>query len=233
MTDPIETALTEDRTRLTEAEGKAVLADAGIQTPGYRTVDDADAAVAAAEDVGFPVVCKVSCPAVAHKSEWGDGAGVTVGLDAPTTVRDAANSILAVAADEGIDVDVLVEEAVDTSVGTEVIVGGLRDSSFGPVVLVGLGGVFTEVYEDVGHRIAPIDRAEAREAIEELSAVRLLRGYRGRPAADVDALASVVRTVGDLVVDRGEIAEIDVNPVFAGPDGAIALDAMVTLGDES
>lgn len=232
MTDPIATAREDGRRRLTETEAKTLLADAGVRTPGSMEAADADDAVAAAEDLGYPVVCKVSSPSVTHKSEWGDGAGVTVGLDSPDAVRSAAEEILATADREGIDAAVLVETAVDTDAGTEVIVGGLRDRSFGPVVLVGLGGVFTEVYEDTSHRIAPIDADEARAAVEELTAARLLEGYRGKPAADVDALATVLVAVGDLVVERGDIAEVDVNPVLATADGAVALDAAIVLEGE-
>jgi acetyl-CoA synthetase (ADP-forming) len=229
--NPIATARAEGRTTLTEAESKSLLAEAGIETPAFEVVSDAEAAVTAAEAIGFPVVVKVASPGVTHKSEWGDGAGVVVGLDSPTLVREAAGRVLAAAREAGIDADVLVEAAHDVGRGTEVIVGGLRDPSFGPVVLAGLGGVFTEVYEDTSHRIAPIDRTEARAALDDLTAARLLAGYRGRPAADRDALATVVRRVGDLVVDHDAIAEVDVNPVLATPDGAVALDALVVLDD--
>jgi acetyl-CoA synthetase (ADP-forming) len=227
--DPIAVARDEGRTVLTEAEAKTVLRDAGIETPEFAVASDADGAVSAADDLGFPVVVKVSSPAVTHKSEWADGAGVAVGLDSVEAVRDAAERIFAAAAEQGIDADVLVEEALDVDAGTEVIVGGLRDPSFGPVVLVGLGGVFTEIFEDTSHRLAPVDHAEARAAIDELTAARLLEGYRGSDPADVAALADVVSTVGDLVVDNEGVAEIDVNPVLATAEGAMALDALVVL----
>ena len=186
----------------------------------------------AAADLGFPVVVKVASPDVTHKSEWAGGAGVAVGLDSAEDVRDAADRILSAAGEAGIDADVLVERALDTDAGTEVIVGGLRDPSFGPVVLTGLGGVFTELFEDTSHRLAPVDRAEARSAIEELRAARLLEGFRGGPRADVDALADVVVAVGDLVCEHDAVAEVDVNPVLAGADGAVALDALVVLAGE-
>lgn len=229
--DPIETALAADRHRLSEAEAKAVLAAAGIDTPDGVVAADAAEAVDAAESIGLPVVCKVASPAVTHKSEWADGAGVAVGLDSLSAVRKAAAAIFAAAAERGLDVGVLVEAAADVGVGTEVIVGGLRDRSFGPVVLAGLGGVFTEVYEDTSHRLAPIDHAEARRALADLRAHELLTGYRGRDPADLDALADVLVTVGDLLVDRDAIAEIDLNPVLASADGAVALDALVILED--
>ena len=230
--DSIAAAREDGRTTLTEAEAKSLLADAGVETPSFRVAGDAEAAADAAADLGFPVVVKVSSPAVTHKSEWADGAGVAVGLDSREAVREAADRISAAADERGIDADVLVEEARDVDSGTEVIVGGLRDPSFGPVVLTGLGGVFTEVYEDTSHRIAPVDRAEAREAVEELTAARLLEGFRGREPGDVDALADAVVTVGDLVVEHDAIAEVDVNPVLATADGAVALDALVVLEAE-
>lgn len=228
MSDPIEAARADGRTTLTEAEGKRLLADAGVATPTFEVCESVDAAVEAAEAIGMPVVVKVSSPAVTHKSEWADGAGVAVGLESSAAVEDAAERIFEAAAEDGIAADVLVEAAQDVDAGTEVIVGGLQDPSFGPVVLTGLGGVFTEIFEDTSHRIAPIDAVEARSAIEELQAARLLEGYRGSDPADVNALADVVKTVGDLVVEH-EIAEIDVNPVLASDDGAVALDALVVL----
>jgi succinyl-CoA synthetase beta subunit len=229
---PIADALADGRTTLTEAEGKRLLADAGVETPPFEVCVDADAAVAAAARIDGPVVVKVSSPAVTHKSEWAGGAGVAVGLATDEAVREAADRVFAAAADVGIDADVLVEAAMDTDAGTEVIVGGLRDPSFGPVVLTGLGGVFTEVFEDTSHRVAPITHAQAHAALEELQAAELLAGYRGADPADLDALAAVVATVGDLVAEY-PIAELDVNPVLASADGAVALDALVVLTDDA
>lgn len=230
--DPIADARRAGRTVLTEAESKTLLSERGIETPAFAVASDSAAAAEAAADLGYPVAVKVSAPAVTHKSEWADGAGVAVGLDSPEAVEAAADRIFAAASAAGVDADVLVEEARDVDRGTEVIVGGLRDPSFGPVVLAGLGGVFTEVYEDTTHRIAPVDRREARSALDELRAARLLAGYRGREAADLDALAAVVERVGDLVVECDAVREVDVNPVLATAEGAVALDALVVLTDD-
>jgi acyl-CoA synthetase (NDP forming) len=171
---------------------------------------------------------KVSSPDVTHKSDWAGGVGVAVGLDAPDAVREATTAVLDAADERGVAADVLVEAAMDLERGTEVIVGGVRDPSFGPVVLTGLGGVFTEIFEDTSHRIAPIDGREARAMIEELQSAPLLSGYRGSDPADVESLAETIAAVGDLVVDQ-PIAELDVNPVLATTDGVIALDALVVL----
>ncbi|WP_336022893.1 acetate--CoA ligase family protein [Halobellus salinisoli] len=228
--EPIQSARADGRETLTEAEGKALLASVGIDTPSFEVCGDVDDAVEAAERIGYPVVAKVSSPSVTHKSDWAGGVGVAVGLDSEAAVRDAAAAIFEAAGEENVAADVLVEEAMDLDRGTEVIVGGLRDPSFGPVVLTGLGGVFTEIFEDTSHRIAPVDRAEARAAIEGLQSVPLLQGYRGSEPADVDALADAIAAVGDLVVDH-PIAELDVNPVLATSDGVMALDALVVLED--
>ncbi len=229
--DPIAAARDAGRTTLTEAEGKRLLAAVGVETTDFRVCGDADAAVEAADAIGYPVVAKVSASEVTHKSDWAGGIGVAVGLDSPEAVLEAAAGILATAGERGIAADVLIEEAVDLDRGTEVIVGGVRDPSFGPVVLTGLGGVFTEIFEDTSHRIAPIDRAEARSAIEELRAAELLSGYRGGDPADLDALAAAVVAVGDLVTDQ-PIAELDVNPLLATADGVISLDALAVLEEQ-
>ncbi|MFC7128005.1 acetate--CoA ligase family protein [Haloferax chudinovii] len=227
--DPIERARADGRTTLTEAEAKALLADAGVETPAFEVASTPDEVAATAERIGFPVVLKVSSPAVTHKSEWMGGLGVTVGVSDADEAAAVAADVFDAAADSGIDADVLVEAAADVDAGTEVIVGGLRDPSFGPVVLTGLGGVFTEIFEDTAHRLAPVTQATARAAVQELRSVPLLEGYRGRDRADIDALAGVVKRVGDLLVEREEIAEIDVNPVLVTPSGATALDALVVL----
>ncbi|WP_410767436.1 acetate--CoA ligase family protein [Haloferax sp. DFSO60] len=226
---PIEQARADGRATLTEAEAKTLLSDAGIETPDFEVASSPAEAAEAAERIGFPVVLKVSSPDVTHKSEWMGGLGVTVGVADTDEAAGVAADILDAAEEAGIDADVLVEAAADVDAGTEVIVGGLRDPSFGPVVLTGLGGVFTEIFEDTTHRLAPISDETARAAIQELQSVPLLEGYRGSERADLDALAGVIRRVGDLLVEYDEIAEIDVNPVLATGDGAMALDALVVL----
>jgi acetate---CoA ligase (ADP-forming) subunit beta len=229
--ETIEQAQNQGRSTLTEAEGKQLLREIGVETPSFEIVTDPDDAVSAAERIGYPAVVKVSSPMVTHKSEWADGAGVVVGLEDSNTIRAAAERIFVAAESEGIDADVLIEEGADLDAGTEVIVGGLRDASFGPVVLMGLGGVFTEVFEDTSHRLAPVSADEAKRALEELQAAKLLSGYRGRPPANIESLASTVSAVGDLLVEREMIREIDLNPVLVSEDGSVALDALVVLED--
>lgn len=230
--DPVDAARRADRTALTETEAKAVLADAGVPIPDGEVVGTAGEAAAAADELGYPVVVKVSSPAVAHKSEWGGGAGVALDLDSPAAVRAAAENVLAAADRADVDAGVLVEEAVDTDAGTEVVVGGVRDPSFGPAVAVGLGGVLAEVLDDASHRLAPVGDEEAGAMLEELRGSALLSGYRDRPAVDREALAATVRRVGDLLVAREAVLEVEANPVLATAGGVVALDAFVRLVGE-
>ncbi len=229
--DIIEHVRDEGRTALTEEEAKGLFADIGIAVPAHAVATSVEEATTEAERIGYPVVVKVSSPAVQHKTEWAGGRGVQVGLIDEAAVREAAEDILAAADDQGIDAGVLVEEQLDTDPGTELIVGGVRDRAFGPAVLVGLGGIFTEIFEDTSHRLAPLSSAEARSAIEELQSVVLLDGFRGRPPADIDAIAETVSAAGDLLAEHDAIAEIDVNPLLATEDGVVALDALITLAD--
>lgn len=232
MSDPLETARADDRTVLTEAESKRLLADAGVAVPAFSVAETTEQAVAEADAIGYPVVVKVASPAVKHKTEWGGGIGVAVGLQTPAAVREAADRIFDRAFEAGVDAAVLVETAADVDAGTEVIVGGVRRQAFGPTVIAGMGGVFAEVLEDLSHRLAPIDHEEAMSMLHTLKGVQLLRGYRGRPAADLDELADAIVTIGDLMAAETAIREIDVNPMLATSDGATALDALVVLVDD-
>ena len=118
--------------------------------------------------------------------------------------------------------------------GTEVIVGVSRDPTFGPVLLFGLGGIFVEVYRDVAMRVCPITRGDALEMVQEVKGYRLLEGYRGRPPADLDAIVDVLMKTSTLAMQLGDrLVEMDINPLAALPpgSGAVALDALVILGD--
>jgi acyl-CoA synthetase (NDP forming) len=118
-----------------------------------------------------------------------------------------------------------------TAPGTEVIVGVNADPQFGPVLMFGLGGVLVEVLEDVAFRIVPIEPRDARRMVREIKGFKLLEGYRGQPPADVAALESMLLKVSQFVDSHPEVAELDLNPVFAYPDGAVAVDARIVLSE--
>lgn len=235
MSDPlasVDAALADGRAALTESEAKTVVADRGLTTPTGELVHAPDAAVEAAERLGFPVVAKVAAPSIQHKSEWAGGVGVNVNLGDADAVRTTATQIFDAASDRDLDAAVLIEEGIDVDAGLEVIVGATRDPSFGPTVLVGLGGIAVEILQDTSHRIAPVSTATALEMTRELEASPLFDGYRGSPAVDREAVAEAIVAVGDLVAEREAIREVEINPLLARPDGAVALDALVSLDGE-
>src|SRR5262245_49724409 len=214
-----------DRRVLSEIESTELLGAAGLPVVRSIRAADPDSAVAAADELGYPVVVKVDAAGHAHKSEIG---GVRVGLADAHAVREAATDLLALELPAGaFRRGVLVAEMIGG--GVELIVGMERDEQFGPTVLVGLGGVLTEVLDDVALRLAPVRRAEAGEMLDGLRGAPMLHGFRGRPAVDRDAICDLIVAVGRLAADRPDIVELDLNPVIATAAGATIVDALVVL----
>jgi acetyltransferase len=200
----------------------------GVPTSPGDTAESAAEAATIAESVGGPVAMKVVSPDVVHKSDVG---GVAVGVDpgdAAATYREIHQRVRAHDPDARL-LGVHVEAVVDTEGATETIVGATRDPQFGPLVLFGLGGIFVQVFEDTAVRVAPVSDREAREMTAEIRAAPMLRGARGRPPADLDALVEAIGRVSQLVTEVPAIAELDVNPLVAGPEGVTALDFRVRL----
>jgi succinyl-CoA synthetase beta subunit len=215
---------------LDEMESKKVLQVAGIPVTREIEARSPAEARAAAREIGLPVVLKLLSDEVEHKSDVG---GVKLGLADLDAVERAAGEVLAVAAELGLaERRVVVQESV--SGGAELILGATHDPTFGPVVLVGLGGIFTEVLRDVAMRPAPVDPAEAARMVDALSGVELLRGTRGLPVADEQALAQAISDFSRTFVEIApHVASIDVNPlVVSGTGGVVALDGVVTLIDQ-
>jgi acyl-CoA synthetase (NDP forming) len=200
------------------AEGLELLADYGIAVAATRTASDADGAVAAAQDVGYPVVLKTDEPAVAHKSEVG---GVVLGLDGPAAVRAAYDDV---AGRLGRQVSV----SATVPPGLEIALGVVRDPQFGPMLLVAAGGLLVELLHDRALAIPPVDRERAAALIERLRVRPLLDGVRGAPAADIGAVVDALVGLSTLAVELGDVLEaLDVNPLVCGPAGAVAVDALV------
>jgi acetyltransferase len=218
------------RSVLSETEGKRLLAAWGVESAREVLVGSAEAAVSAAAQLGFPVAVKVDSPDILHKTEAGV---VRLNLRDAAQVRTAYAGILASAkayAPQARIIGVSVQEMVGD--GVEVIVGVSCDPQLGPVLLFGSGGVMVEVYNDVALRRCPITRAEARAMIDEVKGARLLRGFRGRPAADVEALADTLVRVSYLAMHlEGQLAELEINPLMVLPEGrgVKAADALVVF----
>lgn len=213
---------------LSEFDSKALVAAFGVRTTRDEVAGDADAAVAAAERIGYPVALKVNSADILHKTEAG---GIRLGLADADAVRAAFGEITANARayDANARVDgVVVQEMV--SGGVETIVGVSYDDQLGPFLLFGTGGVMVEVYNDVALRRCPITREDALEMIDSVQGARLLKGFRGAPAADVDALADTLVSVSQMAVQlEGSLGELDINPLMVLPSGqgVKAADALV------
>ncbi|WP_328906878.1 acetate--CoA ligase family protein [Streptomyces sp. NBC_00234] len=226
----LEAVRAEGRSALTAPEGKIVADAYGIAVPGEELARDVDEAVAHADRLGGPVVLKIVSPDILHKTDAG---GVVVGVSGPAEVRAAFCRIVenakAYAPDARID-GVQVQQLVPP--GQEVIIGAVTDPTFGKVVAFGLGGVLVEVLKDITFRLAPVTADEAQSMLDSIGAAEILRGVRGAPAVDRWALAEQIRRVSHLVTDFPEIAEVDLNPVIAAPDGAVAADIRILLSTE-
>ena len=203
---------------VSELEGLALLADYGVPTTEVRGAMSADEAIAAAEEVGWPVALKTAATGVHHKSDVG---GVALGLSDADALRTAYEDV---ASRLGPQVVV----ARITPPGIELALGVVRDPQFGPLVLVAAGGVLVEILHDRRLAIPPLDVTRARALIDRLRVRSLLDGVRGAPPADVDALAHAVSRLSVLAADLGEhLDALDVNPVIVTPDGCVAVDALV------
>jgi acetyl-CoA synthetase (ADP-forming) len=226
MDQVVETARKESR-HLSEAEAYELLEAYGFLVPSWKLVASADEAVQAASELGYPVALKVCSPRVLHKSDLG---GVALGLSGPEAVEKAFGQIrsrLAESIPEEAQADILVVPMA--SAGLEVILGMTRDEQFGPAVMFGLGGVWVELLKDVTFRLVPLSEAEARRMIDEIRAAPLLKGYRGEPPRDVEAIVRGLLGLSKLVEANPAIVSVDINPLVVYQEGSLVVDAKVLI----
>lgn len=223
----IETARKDGRTMLTEIEAKQLLKGAGISVVDTRLATSKEQAVAIAKELGFPVVMKIASADVVHKSDAG---GVKLGLKTAAQVGKAYDDIMKSikAAFPNAKIDGVSVQAMARQ-GVEVIIGMSKDAQFGPVLMFGLGGVLVEILKDVAFRIVPLVKRDAKEMIREIKGFPLLQGYRGSEPVDVENLENMLLKVSEFIEKTSDIKELDLNPIFAYKDGAIAVDARVIL----
>ncbi len=207
---------------LSEHDSMALLAAGGVRCAAERRVADPDGAVAAADELGYPVALKLCGDAITHKTERGL---VRLGLASASAVERAGHELLdATGPDDGA-VSLLVAEMVAGS--RELIVGTTVDEQFGPTVMLGLGGVLAEAVADVTFRLLPITEADAYDMIDGIGAQSLLGEVRGEPAVDRSLLAGTLLAVAEVAADVGRISSIDVNPLVVSDGAPIAVDALV------
>ena len=210
---------------INEAEAKRLLGEAGVPFAPERIARTREEAVAAAKEIGFPVVLKILSPDIAHKSEVG---GVVLGLRSADDTAEGFDAMMARVGERvpGADLDgALVARMIEG--GVETVIGIKRDPVFGPVVMFGLGGVYVEVLKDVTLRLAPIDHATAKDMIRAIRGYPLLAGARGRPPADLDALADALMAMARFGAAHADVASAEINPFIALPEGGIAVDALI------
>jgi len=215
------------RNNLTELESREVLAYYGITLVKgeiVKTIEDAKKFV---DKIGYPVVLKVVSPQIIHKSDVG---GVVIDIRNEKELFQAYHGIVK-SVEEKMPKAVIdgffIQEMI--SGGHEVIVGGKWDSTFGQTIAFGLGGVFVEVFKDVSFRVVPIKKEDALQMIKEIKAYKILKGYRGKKPVSIEALVDILMKTSKMMEENPEIKELDINPVFALPDQAIAGDARMII----
>ena len=220
-------ARAEGRALLSEVEAKAMLAEFGVAVTDTRLAGSVDEAAAIADELGYPVALKVVADEITHKTDVG---GVELGIADAEALREAAQRIHAAvaAAAPGVAPAGLSVQPM-AAPGTEVILGITQDQQFGPVLMFGLGGVFVEVLKDVAFRVVPLEPRDASEMIREIQGFPVLEGFRGAEPADLAAIERMLLQLSEFAEAHPEVAELDLNPVFARADGAVAVDARIVL----
>lgn len=217
----------EGRAALNEVESKELLAKAGIPVVPTKLARTKAEAVALARELGLPVALKIVSPQILHKTDIG---GVALGLSSAAQVARAYTQIIAAARERAPGAQVTgVSVQPMAPPGVEVIIGLTKDPQFGPVLMFGLGGVLVEIIKDVSFRIVPLERRDAAQMIREIKGFPLLTGYRGSKPTNLRSLEKILMSLSAFAEKNPEIKEIDLNPIFARPDGAVAVDARVIL----
>ncbi len=217
----------EGRKYLLEPEAKTICMEYGIPVTKFKVAKNETEALQFVKEIGFPIVLKIVSPDVIHKFDVG---GVILNLNSEMEVKKAYHEILKNVKKHKAEakiLGVLVQEMAPQS--TEVIIGATKDPQFGPALMFGLGGIFVEVLKDVTFRIAPISESDAREMITEVKASPILKGYRGQPPADTEAIGKILLATSRLVMEHQEIKELDFNPIMVYEKGAKTVDARIIL----
>jgi len=217
----------EGRSILTEFESKRILKQVGVSVVETKLAKTQKEAVSLSQKMSFPVALKIVSPDVIHKSDSG---GVKLSLNNVTEVKKAYDEILKKvkkqypdAVIHGVSVQKMIQP------GTEVIVGTSKDPQFGPVIMFGLGGIFVELLKDVSFRVIPVEQRDAQEMIKEIKGYPLLQGFRGKEPASLSALVEIILKISKLIEENPQIKELELNPIFAYRNKAVAVDARIIL----
>jgi acetate---CoA ligase (ADP-forming) len=219
----------QQRNELVEVEAREILEAYGLAVARTLLATNLEECMKAGQEIGYPVVVKIASPQILHKTDVG---GVVVGINNPDELISAYEQVTANARKFFPQADiwgVLVQEMLPPS--RELILGMNRDSQFGPLLMIGLGGIYVEVFKDVSFRLAPVSEEDVMDMLRELKSYWLLQGARGEPPADIDAVIESMLRISQLVTDFTEIIEVDVNPLRVLEDGkgCLAADARIVL----
>jgi acyl-CoA synthetase (NDP forming) len=214
-------ALEEGRTTLSEYESKQVLSSYGIPVTREVMVNDLQGLVSATRDIGYPLVLKGCSSEIAHKTEKGlIRVDIRNEEEATAAFEDIMGQI-------GAGASVLVQEMIKGQ--RELVIGLTRDPQFGPCVMFGLGGIFTEILKDISFRVAPLEKRDALEMMNDIKGHKILEAVRGMEAADLDMFADILIKVGQIGLENDAVKEIDINPVIISGSKPVAVDALVVL----
>lgn len=222
----IEKAKKEKRSLL-ETEAKELLKEYGIPVPDFKLIKNEEEINGLAEEINFPIVMKIVSPDIIHKTDAG---GVKINIKDETEAESAYQEIIFKA--KKYNKEARIEGVIVYSIvpqETEIIVGMMKDPHFGPVAMFGLGGIFVEVLKDISFRIIPLEEKDAREMITEIRGYEILKGARGNPPRDIQAIKEVLMKVSKLTTENPEINEIDLNPIFVFENGIQVVDARMIL----
>ena len=216
-----------EKRSLLETEAKELLKEYKIPVPNFKLIKSENEIIGLAKEINFPIVMKIVSPDIIHKTDAG---GVKVGIKDEKEAELAYQEIISKvkkynkeAKIEGVIVYPMVLQ------GTEIIIGMMKDPHFGPVVMFGLGGIFVEVLKDISFRILPIEERDAGEMITGIKGYEILKGARGNPPRDIQAIKEVLLKVSKLTTENPEISEIDLNPIFVFEQGLQVIDARMIL----
>jgi len=216
-----------EKRSLLETEAKELLKGYGIPVPDFKLIKSEDEITGLAKEINFPIVMKIVSPDIIHKTDAG---GVKLNIKDETEAESAYQEIISKAKNynkkariSGVIAYTMVPQ------GTEIIIGIMKDPHFGQVIMFGLGGIFVEILKDISFRILPIEERDAEEMITEIKGYEILKGVRGNPSRDIQAIEEVLMKVSKLTMENPEINEIDLNPIFVFEKGLQIVDARMIL----
>jgi acetate---CoA ligase (ADP-forming) len=226
-TEIISRASQRGRVSLLESEAYEICNEYGIKVPPFRVMESVESAISAVKEIGYPVALKVVSEEILHKTDAG---GVMLGITSDSALQASYEQLAAnikKAAPNLSKMRVMIQKMMPSN--TELVLGALRDKSFGPTVMFGMGGIYVEALKMVGFRLSPISLDDAKKLIIETLPPALIKGVRGRGPMNVDSIAGVLVSLGQLLKDQPQIEEVDFNPVFPYTDGCIAVDARIII----